>query len=273
VASVRVCAPVVRVGVEQPPTIRRWRGADVRPVGVARVDVGSLPTWAPLRPVDVPRGPRTTGRIGDMATATAGFRDEFYALAAAGREAVDGDARPRLVTSGLVAPGRLLWGERRARIGGRTYDAPVVDPDRLDDRVAAWAAARLVPKLLVATQTRVLEAAADPEGRYVPVTPVITVVPDDPARLDHLLAALLAPHATAWAVRHYGGTALASDAVKLSARQVLDVPLPGDAAAWDEAAAEVAAGDLDAAAARLCRRHPRLLAWWRSRLGRASGMV
>jgi N-6 DNA Methylase len=272
-AAVRVCAPVVRVGGDQPAAVRRWRGADVRPVGAVRVDVTSLPTWAPLRPTDVPRSPRTKGRVGDMATATAGFRDEFYALAAAADEAVAGDARPRLVTSGLVDPGRLRWGERRARIGGRTYDAPVVDLDALDRRVRAWVAARLVPKALVATQTRVLEAVADPDGRYVPVTPVIAVVPDDPARLHQLLAALVGPAATAWAVRHYGGTALASDAVKLSAGQVLDTPLPADPEAWDEATAAVAAGDVEAAAALLCRRHPRLLSWWRSRLDVTAGMV
>jgi hypothetical protein len=272
-AAVRVCAPVVRVGVDQPASVRRWRGADVRPARAVRADVATLRTWAPLRPADVPRGPRVRGRVADMAAATAGFRDEFYALAAAALEAVAGDARPRLVTSGLVDPGVLRWGERRARIGGRTYDAPVVDLDALDDRVRSWVDARLVPKVLVATQTRVLEAAADPSGRYVPVTPVIAVMPDDPARLHHVLAALLAPAASAWAVRHYGGTALASEAVKLSARQVLDIPLPADTGAWDEAAAAVAAGEVGRAAAALCDGHPRLLAWWRSRLGAASGMV
>ena len=266
VAGAGVCAPVLRVGGEQPRSIRRWRGADVHPAAPVRVDIRALETWAPLRPIDVPKVPRSSGRIGDLATATAGFRDEFYGLAAAADEALGpDDPRPRLVTSGLVDPARILWGERPARIKGRPYRGPVVDLDRLDGRVGAWTAARLVPKVLVATQTRLIEAAADPAGRYVPVTPVIAVVPADPTDLDRLLAALLAPAASAWALRHYGGTALSSDAVKLSARQVLDIPLPGDAAAWDAASALVAEGDVAAAAAALSQGHPKLLEWWRSR--------
>jgi hypothetical protein len=267
-AGVQVCAPVLRVGAAQPSTIRRWRGADVRAAAPIRIEVGSLRTWAPLRPVDVPRAPRSSGRVGDLATATAGFRDEFYGLASAATEATGpDDVRPRLVTSGLVDPGRLWWGERNARLGGRTFAAPVVDLAALDPRVRAWTDARLVPKVLVATQTRVIEAVADPDGRCVPVTPVIAVVPHDPSDLDRLLAALLAPAATAWAVRNYGGTALHGDAVKLSAKQVLDLPLPADCEAWDAAALAVATGDVDTAAALLSAGHPRLLAWWRARAG------
>jgi hypothetical protein len=265
-AGVRVCAPVLRVGAEQPPTVRRWRGAGVRAVAPARLDVASLPTWAPLRPVEVPATPRSSGRLGDLAGATAGFRDEFYGLAAAATEATGpDDGRPRLVTSGLVDPVHLWWGDRAARLAGRTYAAPVVDVDALDGRVRTWTEARLVPKVLVATQTRVIEAVADRAGRYVPVTPVIAVVPHDRADLHRVLAALLAPAATAWAVRNYGGTALHGDAVKLSAKQVLELPLPADRAAWDAAAEAVAAGDVDASAALLCVGHPELLAWWRSR--------
>ena len=36
-------------------------------------------------------------------------------------------------------------------------------------------------------------------------------------------------------MRHHRGAALAPDAIKLSARQVLEVPLPADTVAWDRA--------------------------------------
>lgn len=221
--DVRVCAPVVR---RMPPgggLVRRWHGADVRPAGTARLDL-SAPTWAHLRP-GAPRararrpGTRT---IGDLATATAGFRDEFYGLAAA---ATEGGPGAPLVTCGLIDPGRVLWGERPARLGGRRFDRPTVDPTTLQGRLAAWVAARLTPKVLVATQTRAIEAVADRDGRYVPVTPVVAIHPHDVDDLDRIVAALADPAATAWALRHYGGTALGADRVKLSAAQVLAIPV------------------------------------------------
>ena len=43
--------------------------------------------------------------------------------------------------------------------------------------VARWARKRQVPKVLVATQTRVLEAVADLDGQMVPVTPTVSVEP------------------------------------------------------------------------------------------------
>jgi hypothetical protein len=51
---------------------------------------------------------------------------------------------------------------------------------------------------------------------------------------------------SAWALHHFGGSALSSDAVKLSARQVLAIPLPVDAGAW-AAGAEAAAAAQHAA--------------------------
>jgi hypothetical protein len=186
--------------------------------------------------------------VRDLATATAGFRDEFYGLAAAARD-VDG-GHP-LVTSGLIDPGSIAWGRRTARIGGRRFDRPTVDIDDLDERLARWVRARLVPKVLLATQTRVLEAAADPEGSYVPLTPVVAVEPHDPGDVWRLAAALTSPEATAWALRHYGGTGLGRGTIRLSARQVLDVPLPGDEGAWVAATDALRAGDVEACGAAL----------------------
>jgi hypothetical protein len=170
-----------------------------------------------------------------------------------------------VVTSGLVDPGRLAWGERPARIGGRAFTRPSVDPGALEGRVAAWVEARLVPKVLVATQTRVLEAAADPEGRFVPLTPVLAVTPQHPDDVWRIAAALTSPIVTAWALRTFGGAALSGDAVKLSARQVLDAPLPTDTGAWDAATAALRAGDVDGCATALAGGDERLLRWWLAR--------
>lgn len=266
-AAVRVCAPLLAVGAHRRRTVRRWAGAAVRSAGAAPRPGAA--TWASLRPTAVPRVRRArgAGRVGDLATATAGFRDEFYAVSAA---VVDGGTGVPVVTSGLIDPGRVAWGERRARIAGATRLRPTVDPDALDDdRVRRWVEARLRPKVLVATQTRVVEAAPDPDGRLLPLTPVLSVEPRDPADVWRLAAALTAPQVTAWALHHHGGTALSGDAVKLSARQVLEAPLPADADAWSEAAEHLEDGDVLACGRALARDEQALLAWWSARLAPA----
>ena len=67
----------------------------------------------------------------EIATATAGFRDQFYGLIPFVR---DGPADAPLVTSGLLDPGRSAWGERPARFGGLSQriarQGEVVEPDR-----------------------------------------------------------------------------------------------------------------------------------------------
>lgn len=269
-ASVRACALLSRPGARR---VRRWRGLDVRPAGSTALD-RAAPTWAHLRP-GAPAGsatPPDAGTVADLATAAAGFRDQFYAIAAA---TTDGGPGHLVVTSGLIDPGRLVWGERAARIGKRRFDRPTVDPDDLPEPIRGWVRARLAPKVLVATQTKVVEAAPDPDGMAVPLTPVVAVHPRDDGDTWRIAAALTSPSATAWALRHFAGAGLRSDVVKLSAAQVLAVPLPTDRHAWDAAAAALAAGDVDACAAALAHGDDDLLAWWQARLPspRAAGTV
>jgi hypothetical protein len=184
----------------------------------------------------------TTATLGSRARATAGFRDEYYGITAHVAERADVDDREDvapLMTSGLIDPGRVLWGGRRTRFGGATWTQPVVRLGELTGRTARWAADVLVPKVVLATQTRVLEAAVDTGGGWWPSVPVIAVRPvavEDPDELWRLLAVLLAPPVSAWAWWHHAGGALSADAVKLAAREVHDVPLPVDADAWEDGA-------------------------------------
>jgi len=194
---------------------------------------------------------------------TAGFRDEFYALAPFVSDLADPGSplapeaslpvlpagAARLVTAGLVEPARTLWGRRATRLAGTRLLAPVVDVTALrswaegpdgDRRLGAWADARLRPKVVIATQTRVVEAAVDEDGSWWPSVPVISVVLDHEHDDDEhrwlAAAALSAPPVTAWAAERSGGTALSPQALKLSARQVAIVPLPIDRDAWTEGA-------------------------------------
>jgi N-6 DNA Methylase len=265
-ASVRVCAPVLEVSPERRhggPNAWFERFADA--VGIPRVPTTS------------------TGTIGDLADVIAGFRDEYYGLVGLVREhaAGDGGTSP-LVTSGLIDWLACSWGFRPARFAKRAWRAPAVDLGELEragSRAARrWVARSRVPKLVVATQTRVVEAAVDADGSWVPSVPVVSLVPHDPADLWRLAAAVVSPAATAWLFGRAPGTALARGALKVAAPDLLALPLPIDGAAWDEAAAAarvLAAGPpapaacdrfLEAAAAAYAT-SPSLTAWWRARAG------
>jgi hypothetical protein len=223
---------------------------------------------------------RTSGVLGDLAECTADFRDQYYGLDGAVEEAGEdgpGPGRVPLVTTGLVDPARCDWGVRPTRFLKQAWDAPVVVLDRLDDRLAAWARARLVPKVLVGTQGRVLEAVADPDGRWLPSVPAISVVPRGD-RLWHVLAVLVAPPVSVHAATTYAGTALDASAVKISAKQVAALPLPVRQEPWDEAAALLSQAQeaaLPRAAELMCAAYDvppgPVLDWWTERTLRRSG--
>jgi tRNA1(Val) A37 N6-methylase TrmN6 len=241
-AGVRVCAPVVRLGKPRREVAREISLA-FRPISSESTPRGEF--WRGLIPgvAEIPDCPVRTDRvIGDMAQATADFRDQYYGLAGSILE--DAQARgscapeevesryPRIITSGLIDRDTSLWGERPTRILKQQWLAPRVDRERLerDSALGAWLRARLVPKILLATQTRVLEPLLDIRGEWLPCVPVITITPapNDPHPLDTLLAvhrSLLSPISTAFAAREFAGAALSPDALKLSAKQARALPL------------------------------------------------
>jgi hypothetical protein len=184
-----------------------------------------------------------------------------------------------LVTSGALTWAHCGWGDAPVRYAKRSWRAPVVDLARLaagDGTAAArrWVERTRAPKLVVANQTRVIEAAVDPDGAWVPSVPALAVVPRDPADLWRLAAAILAPAATAWLARRAAGTALTRRGLRVAAPDLAALPLPaGDAAAWDEAATTVRALAADPgtdpgpflAAAGAAYGAPELAGWWRGR--------
>ncbi|CAN5694873.1 hypothetical protein BH24ACT3_BH24ACT3_04470 [soil metagenome] len=302
-AGVDVCAPVLEVGATTGAVARSAGGGfgSLAPARTSAAELRDTGSWAPLaagaRGVPDVAAWATSGVVGDRWRATAGFRDQYYGLVDHVREAADVDPRRRtapLLTSGLVEPLELVWGRRPVRFAKRHWTAPVVDLDALAAAapvLAAWVDARLTAKVVVAAQTRVVEAAVDATGTYVPSVPLIAVTAieaDDDVSGDDLgqwlaAAALSAPPVTAWALTRYGGAGLSGCAVKLSARQVLAVPLPAHVDPWRRAAERLRCAHhsgagaterrvaLVAAAAELCQGyglaadHP-VLDWWRDRL-------
>jgi SAM-dependent methyltransferase len=297
----RPCAPVVELGEPRAGRCRRATGVPPRrrPAVTVRPDDLASRSWAGLvaTAAGVPRVRRSpsgsTTCLGDHATVSADFRDRYYALVAhvvEGAGAAAGARLAPLVTAGLIDPCRCRWGERPARFAKQLWQAAAVDLDQLadDPGTAAWAAHRLVPKVLVASQTRVLEAVVDEDGAWLPSVPVLSVVAS-PERLWHVAAAVLSPSGAAAAATVHGGTALSPGSVRVTAPLLRDLPLPVDAAAWDDGAAAAetaqragASGDergwqaaLDGLGEAMVAAHavaaadrPALLGWWRARLPR-----
>lgn len=252
-AAVRTCVPFVRVGA--PGGTAEWGRLAAPHFGIPAVD---LPTG--------------TGSLGDLATCTADFRDQYYGLVPHVRDG--GDGAP-LVTTGLLEPGVCEWGQRPTRFARRSYVAPVVDVAGLrtaDPRLGAWADARLVPKVVVAGQGRVIEAAADEHGAWLPSVPVVSVIPHDAADVWRVLAVLLAPPVVADAAARYLGTGLVPGSVKVSARQLAALPLPIDDAAWRDGAALARAARLDELAGVMSTAYgsadPEVAEWWLDRARR-----
>ncbi len=183
-------------------------------------------TGVPPLPEVFERSDSIGGRLGDRARLNANFRDEYYGLVGA---VGDHDSGPPLVTSGLIDPGVCRWGARPVRFAKRRFAAPRVDLDALDTKMTEWAARRLVPKVLIANQTAIVEAVADPRGDWLPGVPVVAAYPLDGAvaTVEEIAAVLTAPSVSAWAWHRRGGTGMSSGAIRVGPTMLADLPWPG----------------------------------------------
>ena len=242
-AGVSVCAPVITVGARlEDPLVQIAWGAAADLLDPVASPVGRN-SWGPLlsAAVGLPMvsaAPVATGCLGSLAQSTAGFRDEFYALSAAAVDVEESgydESAPALVTVGMIDPARNTWGVRDHRLAGRNVLAPRLDLRALTAAapgVARWVERRMRPKVLVATQTRVVEAVADPTGALVPVTPTVSVEPHDPEDVWLVLAALLSPLTSVRLAAEGIGSGRAAGAQRVSASALAAVPLPVDQSAW-----------------------------------------
>ena len=279
-AGARVGAIVLRrrpdTAAPRPSTVTVADRPSVRITGRAPAAPRGRASWSRLAAAALGATPlvwsHADATVGSLARTTAGFRDEYYAIAAAAREGSASDPGPRIVTVGAVDPLHTTWADEPVRLRRRDLMAPVLDADALPPAVRRWWDALARPKLVVATQSRVLEPVVDADGSLVPVTPLIAVVPEDPADLDRLAAVLLAPAVSRWLWERRLGTALSTAAITARAADIADIPLPAEPDAWERGAAAVRSGDLAAVGEAMTaayRSTPEVSAWWRDRLGGA----
>lgn len=252
-ASVNVCA----IGLERPATSpippAAWTGVVTERLGVPSLGIAAS---------------ATSGTLGDRADLNANFRDEYYALVPAVSDDAEG---PPLVTSGLIDPGECHWGRRPVRFAKRDFDHPRVDLGRLTGRFPAWAERKLVPKVLVANQTRIIEAVADPDGAWLPGVPVTTVTPTQGHDVWEIAAVLTSPIASVAAWQHGAGTGLSTTAVRIGPTSLAATPWP--AGPLEPAVEALRAGEIVAVGRAVCDAFgvggtaaEHLVSWWTQRL-------
>ena len=215
--------------------------------------------------------------ISDIASATADFRDEYYALKGHLVECADHDDAVALLTCGLVDPCRQLHGQRTARVHGQVWVAPGVRPSADLERLLKD---RLVPKVVVATQTGIIESVADPDGCFLPCVPLVRVLPNAADDVWRLAATLLAPQCSALAMHRHFGAGRAPSTLRLRAADIGAMPLIPPGASLDRAIDAVKAAQAGTCpvedAALACGRAwgpdaATAFAWWRTRLPHRSG--
>jgi hypothetical protein len=259
-AAVHVCAPVIRRKSIAPGDLDPVETPTIVSTGIDRTIVAvidakrfaSIGSWgsAAAASVGVPLlDLADCERLSKWAQTTAGFRDEFYSLVPFLSDSDPAEpvaaGHPRVITSGLIEAARHSWGIKSTRIAGTQFNAPVLDVEALrswcavagnKSRIGPLIDLRCSPKLLVATQTRIVEVVVDDDGTNWPAVPVLSVhLHDEFNDDDHrwlVAAALMAPPACAWAAERAGGTALTPTALKLSARQLADLPMPTKVDEW-----------------------------------------
>jgi hypothetical protein len=265
-AEVRTCALVLERGGPAGP-VARCTGPDFEPLA----EVLAPGRWTELlaHGQGVPELPgplAVDGTVGDHAGVTADFREQYYGLVGAVGDDVEG---PPLVTSGVIDPGRCRWGERAVRFAGHRYAAPRVDVGALSPKLQRWAATRLVPKVLIASQTRVIEAVADPHGVWLPGVPVVTAATAEPWAVA---AVLTSPVASVLLARHAAGTGLSARAVRVRAADVAALLWP--AGPLEGAVTALRAGDVTGCGAAITRAYgldpegagAPALRWWTAAL-------
>jgi SAM-dependent methyltransferase len=203
-ARVLVCALVLELGSPAPATA--WTD-----VVTASMGLPALPELT------------AAGTLGDRCRLSANFRDQYYGLVPA---VVDGGTGPPLVASGLIDPATCRWGQRPVTFARRRFLHPTVELDRLSPAMRRWADRLLVPKVLVANQTRVIEAVVDEAGAWLPGVPAVTARPVPGEDPWPIAAVLTSPIASRWAWQRAAGTGLSSGTMRLGPRWLGDLPWP-----------------------------------------------
>jgi N-6 DNA methylase len=234
-AAVRTCAIGLQrglgsgVGPRSVDAVSRSAGPEFEQVDPIVPPLAASPNhhwgWLIADAAGVPPVPpiASASTMSDHALVTANFRDQYYGLVGAVADDADG---PPLITTGVIDIATCLWGQRPTRFAKQRFVAPRVDRAKLAPFMQRWAERCLVPKVLVATQSRVIEAVVDDRGEWLPAVPVIRLVPNEPQRLWEIAAVLTSPIASALIAEQSAGSGLSATTVRVSQRTLGLLPWP-----------------------------------------------
>lgn len=223
------------------PKVEIYSERSFNSVGDTRQFSEDEPTWS--RAITAARNFPTavlqsSGVLGDIASITGDFRDQYYGIA----EAVVENPTPtatqmKLATVGLIDPGLFSWGKTQTRFNKKPYVFPVVNLDALAPKILDWAQNRRRAKVIVATQTKILECYVDHNGDVLPSVPLSTIN-SEPEMIWHIAAMISAPPISLIAAERHLGAGMSADVLKLGAPDLLNLPLPMHKDQWDLAALE-----------------------------------
>lgn len=216
-AAVNVCAPLLEVGADRAAI--EWTAPAADSAGVPLVALAD-----------------SNRTLADIARVVAGFRADYYGLVDAVDEAAADDPRPKLVTTGSIDPLVCRWGQAPTKFAKRSWERPVVDVERADTRGRSWITGQAAPKIVVATQTRVVEGTVDPHGSLVASVPALAVIPNDDHDLWRVAAMLHAPPVSAWCRRRTAGNGMSPTSMRVTGPLLGAIPLPTNHDAWTRAA-------------------------------------
>jgi hypothetical protein len=180
----------------------------------------------------------SSGCLADIAQITGDFRDQYYGII----DAVVDNPEPnedqmKLATVGLIDPGAFLWGEVSTKFAKNSYKHPVVNVTEVKEHLASWIKTRRQPKIIIATQTKILECYVDSQGNILPSVPLVTVLCDE-SFIWKIAAVISSPPISLLAAERHLGSGMSADVLKLGAKDFLDLPLPLDMKLWSEGANE-----------------------------------
>ncbi len=236
-----------------PPQSNLFSGAAVfvclvaiGPSGVARVTMSEALDSAEWRVVQVADAnwwavvqgscsgltatPSATGdRIGDLYEVTASMTAaDAYEVKPFVRDDLEGPGL-KLVTTGLIDPGKCMWSAVLCRYLGVDYAAPRIDPEApLPPSLQRRLIRARRPKVMVAGLSKRIECFLDEAGEYVGAVSTYTVLhpQDDVAALKVLADFLLSESATAQFRIELGGNAMGGGNITMKKRFLQDLRLP-----------------------------------------------
>jgi hypothetical protein len=181
---------------------------------------------------------KSTGVLGELAHSSNDFRDEYYGLVGAiiSKEDADDLQSPKLITVGKIDLVNLSWGYEPTKFAKEAYEFPRVEVSRLEPKMLSWATRMAMPKILVATQTKIVELFVDDAGILLPSIPIASVFPKEGIDIWKVAASLASPVITLYSLSQLAGAGMNAEVLKISARFIITIPLPSKKEEWAQGA-------------------------------------